>query len=94
VGQAAAHVPHQGVGESHQPQGDAGLVHDLARQDEEGHGHEGEQVQALEVALGGHGHEVHAADLQEPQDAGDAQHVANGQADEHEHDEGDGDANH
>ncbi|MPN19651.1 hypothetical protein SDC9_167023 [bioreactor metagenome] len=54
MGQAAAQITDQRHCKGDQTLGDAGSVHQLTREDEEGHGHEGEHVQALEVALGGH----------------------------------------
>ena len=89
VREAAAQVAHQRVGEGHQPPGDAGAVHDLAGQDEERHGHEGEEVQPLEIALGRHGQEVLAAHLDQAGHPGQPQDVADGQPHEHQPEEKD-----
>ena len=81
VGHAAAQVADQRVGELGQAVGDARLVHQLAGEDEQRHGQEGEQVQAGEIALRRHRQHLGAADLHDAHDAGDAEHVADRHAD-------------
>jgi hypothetical protein len=64
---AAAHVPHQAVGEAEDAHGDLARVQQLGGQDEEGHGDQQERVHAVHdldrhrdqrhLAAGRHGHE-------------------------------------
>ena len=92
--QAAAQIADQRIGEIDQPLGDARPVHDLAGEDEERHRHEGEQVEPLEEPFRRHREEVLAADLDQAEDAGDSEHVADRQADQQKPEEGDGDEDH
>ena len=80
MGQAPAHVPHQGVSEAGQTLGHADAVHDLPGQDEERHGHKGEEIQAFEVSFGRHDQKIVTTDLVQAGHAGDAQDKADGHA--------------
>ena len=62
-------MANQCLGELGQALCDAGLVHDLTGEDEQGHGEEGKQVQTGKIALRCHGQHGCTADLQDAENA-------------------------
>ena len=94
MGKAAPEIAHQCLGKEHQALGDAGVVHDLARQDEKRHGEEGEAIETGEETIGRHRQKAGAAGVDDPGDAGNAEHEADRHADRQEDEEDDHNQDH